>query len=186
MAESFSNALKRATGIVSTTSSGAIGITTNKITGLALDTGLVSIGDLVVNQHYRAGAKVTNVGSGTSVTVDRDSVNTAAATSQTINFLGATTAYSSPSATKSVLIGGTFANLTENNISVTVEVYDNSAVATAHSTSLIASDIPIPTGSSFVISEAGKTVLEAQDEVRVYCNTATGVDVNLSILKGVS
>jgi len=186
MAESFSNAIKRATGIVSTTSSGAIGITTNKITGLALDTGLVSIGDMVVNQHYRAGAKVTNVGNGSSVTVDRDSTNTAAATSQTVNFLGATTAYSSPSATKSVLIGGTFANLTENNIQVTVEVYDNSGAGTAHSTGLIASEIPIPAGSSFVISEAGKTVLEAQDQLRVYCDTATGVDVNLSILKGVS
>ncbi len=185
MAESFSNAIARATGIVSTTSSGAVGVTTNKITGLGLDTGLVAIGDLVINQHYRAGAKVTNVGSGTSVTVDRDSTNTAAATSQTVKFLGVTTAYTSPAATKSVLIGGTFANLTENNINIYVEVLDESGTAGVSSV-LLASDVPIPTGSSFVISEAGKTVLEATDKVLVYCDTATGVDVNLSILKGVS
>ena len=51
---------------------------------------------------------------------------------------------------------------------------------------MLASDIPIPSGSSFVISEAGKTVLEATDKVLVYSDTATAVDVNLSILKGVS
>ena len=37
-----------------------------------------------------------------------------------------------------------------------------------------------------VISDAGKTLLEGLDEVRVYCDTENGVDVNLSILKGVS
>ena len=185
MAESFSNSVKRAVGIVSATSSGAIGITTNKITGLALDTGLVSIGDLVINQHYRAGAKVTAVGSGTSIVVDRDSTNTAAATGQSVNFLGVTTAYTSPAATKSVLIGGTFANLTENNVNIYVEVLDETETAGVSSI-MLASDIPIPSGSSFVISEAGKTVLEATDKVLVYSDTASSVDVNLSILKGVS
>ena len=87
---------------------------------------------------------------------------------------------------KSILIGGTFANLTESSIQVSVEVYDNSAAGTANSTSLLASDIPIPAGSSFVISEAGKTVIEQDDQVRVYCDTANAVDVNLAILSGVS
>ena len=41
-------------------------------------------------------------------------------------------------------------------------------------------------GSSFVISEAGKTILEAFDQVTVYCDTADAVDVNLAILSGVS
>ena len=50
----------------------------------------------------------------------------------------------------------------------------------------MASKIPVPNGSSFVISDAGKTLLESLDEVRVYCDTENGVDVNLSILKGVS
>ena len=84
------------------------------------------------------------------------------------------------------MIGGTFSNLTENSIQIYVEVTDNSAAGTAHSTSLLASDIPVPTGSSFVISEAGKTVIEQSDEVRVYCDTANAVDVNLAILSGVS
>ena len=50
----------------------------------------------------------------------------------------------------------------------------------------LASDIPKPSGSSFVISEAGKTVLEANDQVTVYCDTESAVDVTLAILSGVS
>ena len=78
MAESFSNSVKRAVGIVSTVSSSAtVGISTNRITGFTLNTGVVAVGDLVVNQHFRSGAKVTAVGSGgTNVDVDRYSTNT--------------------------------------------------------------------------------------------------------------
>ena len=105
-----------------------------------------------------------------------------------MKFLGVTTAYTSPAATKSILIGGTFANLTQNDINIYVEVVDQS-LATGPigvSSAQLASDIPIPNGSSFVISEAGKTILEAFDQVTVYCDTADAVDVNLAILSGVS
>ena len=37
-----------------------------------------------------------------------------------------------------------------------------------------------------LLSDTGKTLLEGLDEVRVYCDTANAIDVNLSILKGVS
>ena len=66
-----------------------------------------------------------------------------------------------------------------------MEILDESGTAGVSSI-MLASDIPIPSGSSFVISEAGKTVLEATDKVLVYADTASSVDVNLSILKGVS
>ena len=71
---------------------------------------------------------------------------------------------------------------TANSVNLTVSVYDSSGGAE----SAIASKIPVPTGSSFVISDAGKTVLEGSDEIRVYCDTDSAIDVNLSILKGVS
>ena len=45
---------------------------------------------------------------------------------------------------------------------------------------------PVPAGSSFVISDTGKTVLETADELRVYCDTANALDVSVSILTGVS
>ena len=179
MAEAFSNKLTRAAGIVTTSSSGSIGITTNIITGIS--TVGVAVSDLVVNSNFIAGSKVTVIGV-SSVTVDRDSTNTAATSSQNVKFLGPTTAYTSASATKSILIGGTFANNTDNSVNLTVEVRDQS---TAVSVS-IASKIPVPAGSSFVISDVGKTLLEGTDEIVVYCDSANAIDANLSILTGVN
>ena len=113
---------------------------------------------------------------------DTLSVNTVAASSQVFNFLGPTTCYTSAASTKSILIGGTFANLTANSVNLTVEIYD----ASTNVSGILAGSIPVPTGSSFVISDAGKSVLEATDEVRVYCTSTNAIDVNLSILTGVS
>ena len=179
MAEAFSNKLTRAAGIVTTSSSGAVGITSTIITGIS--TVGVAVSDLVVNSNFIAGTKVTELGAN-SVTVDRTSTNTSSTTSQNVKFLGPTTAYTSAAATKSILIGGTFANNTDNSVNLTVEVRDQS---TAVSVS-IASKIPVPAGSSFVISNVGKTLLEGTDEIVVYCDSANAIDANLSILTGVN
>ena len=177
MAESFVNSLTRAAGIVTTITGGSIGITTNKISGIS--TAGIGVSDLVDNQNYIAGTIVQSVGV-TSIVVSRDSTNSAAATNQTLKFLGVTTALTA--ADKSILIGGTFANNTNSSVNLTVETYDQStAVGVA-----VASKIPVPAGSSFVITDAGKTLLETSDEIRVYADSANAIDVNLSILKGVS
>ncbi len=177
MAESFVNSLTRAAGIVTTITGGSIGVTTNKISGIS--TAGIGVSDLVDNANYIAGTIVQSVGV-TSIVVSRDSTNSAAATNQTLKFLGVTTALTA--ADKSILIGGTFANNTNSSVNLTVETYDQStAVGVA-----IASKIPVPSGSSFVITDAGKTLLETSDEIRVYVDSANAIDVNLSILKGVS
>ena len=177
MAESFVNSLTRAAGIVTTITGGSIGITTNKITGIS--TAGIGVSDLVDNTNYIAGTIVESLGVGTAY-VSRDSTNSAAATNQSLTFLGVTTALTA--ADKSILIGGTFANNTDSSVNLTVEAYDQStAVGVA-----VASKIPVPSGSSFVITDAGKTLLETSDELRVYADTANAIDVNLSILKGVS
>ena len=178
MAEAFSNKVARAAGIVSTSTGGAVGILTNLITGIS--TVDVAINDVIDNQHFILGTKVTAVGVA-SVTCDRDSTNTAAATAQNVKFLGVTTAYTS-TGTKSILVGGTFANNTGNSVNLSVTVWDNSASTEVS----IAGKIPVPNGSSFVISDAGKTVLEASDQIRIYCDTANAIDATLSILTGVS
>ena len=177
MAESFVNSLTRAAGIVTTITGGSIGITTNKITGIS--TAGIGVSDLVDNSNYIAGTIVESLGVGTAY-VSRDSTNSASATNQTLKFLGVTTALTA--ADKSILIGGTFANNTNSSVNLTVETYDQStAVGVA-----VASKIPVPAGSSFVITDAGKTLLETSDEIRVYADSANAIDVNLSILKGVS
>ena len=179
MAEAFSNKVVRAAGIVTTSSAGSIAATSTIITNIS--TGGVAVGNLVDNINFIAGTKVTVIGSG-QVTVDRASTNTATATAQNVKFLAPTEAYASPSATKSILIGGTFANNTNNQVNLTVGIHDNSAGVEA----AIASKIPVPAGSSFVISDAGKTVLEGDDKVKVYCDVDNALDVNLSILTGVN
>ena len=177
MAESFVNAQSRACGVVTTNSSGAIGVTTNIITGIS--TVGVSSGYLVDNTNFIYGTRVDRVDV-SKVYTDRDSTNTASATSQSVKFLGLTSTYTA--ASKSILIGGTFANNTENSVNIWVEVHDSSS----NTITGIGQKIPVPTGSSFVITDAGKTVLETSDSLRVYCDAANGVDVTLGILKGVS
>ena len=179
MAEAFSNKLARAVGVVTTSSSGSIGVTTNLITGIS--TTNVTVGDIVDNSQFIAGTKVSSIGVN-STTCDRDSTNTTAATSQSVKYLGLTTAYTSAASTKSILIGGTFANNTNSEVELTVHLYDDSASSNV----ALASKIPVPNGSSFVISDTGKTVLESLDAIRVYSNTANAIDVSLSILTGVS
>ena len=181
MAEAFSNSLSRAVGVVTTTASASIGIYANHISGVS--TVGISTGDIVDNANYIAGTKVTGFGATAgTVTVDRVSTNSAAVSSASVSFLGVTSCYTSPAATKSILIGGTFANNTENSVNLSVEILDSSGPTAA----LLASKIPVPNGSSFVISDTGKTLLEAGDVVRVYCDSNNAIDVNLSILTGVS
>ena len=179
MAESFTNSLNRAVGIVTSGASAAIGVHTNMITGIS--TVGLAVSSFVDNQHFIAGTKVSSIGVSSAI-CDRDSLNSAAASTQTVTFLGVTTAYTSTAGEKAILIGGTFANNTANQVNLTVSTYDASAGVEAQ----IASKVPVPYGSSFVVSDTGKTLLEGLDEIRVYCDTANAIDVNLSILKGVS
>ena len=188
MAEAFSNQVARAAGIVTSYSGSTIGAGSTTITVTSI-TG-IGVSFLVDNQNFIAGTKVHSTlpvsgGVGTVFT-DKSSTNTTSASSQVVKFLGPTTAYTSPSATKSIIIGGTFANNTNNSVNLTVEVYDTSVGVTSTGSVAIASKIPVPGGSSFVISDTGKTLLEAGDELKVYCDTEDAIDVSLSILTGVN
>tara|TARA_R100000406_G_scaffold23945_2_gene15309 strand:+ start:32 stop:568 length:537 start_codon:yes stop_codon:yes gene_type:complete len=178
MAESFVNALAKSAGIVTTSPNCSVGITSTVIAGVS--TVNLGVGYLINNQHFRGGTKVVSIDSTSQVTVDRSSTNTAAVNNQSVKFMGPTAAYTSPAATKSILIGGTFSNLTNNNVNITVEI------VTGVTSTTIANDIPVPTGSSFVISDAGKTVLGAGDVINIYCDTENAVDGTLGILKGVN
>ena len=176
MAEVFANALKKAVGVVTTSSSGSIGITSTLITGIS--TVGVAVGYLVDNGNFIGGSKVSVIGAG-QVTVDNTSTNTASTSSQTVNFVGLTTVYVS-TGLKSILIGGTLANNTTSQVSATVQV---SSGSTSYN---LLYKIPVPAGSSVVISDAGKTLLTASDEIRVGSNVANSLDVTLAILQGVS
>ena len=179
MAESFVNANKRNVGIVTSYSSCTVAAGSTTVV-VAANTG-IGISDMVVNTNIIGGTKVTQI-EGTTIYTDTNSTNTASASGQSVKFLGVTTAYTSAAATKSVIIGGTLTNNGTNAIRCFIEVRDTSA---SLNTNLVY-DSPIPTGSSLIVSDAGKTLLEATDELRVYCDTASGLDANFSVLKGVS
>ena len=176
MAESFTNALKRSVGVVTTSSSGSIAANATTITGIS--TVGVSVGYLVDNGNFIGGSKVSAIGVG-QVTVDSTSTNTTSTSTQTVNFVGLTTVYTS-TGLKSILIGGTLANNTSNQVSATVQV---SSGSTSYN---LLYKVPVPAGSSVVISDAGKTLLNASDEVRVGSSVANSLDVTLAILQGVS
>jgi hypothetical protein len=176
MAEVFTNALKKAVGVVTTSSSGSIGITSTIITGIS--TAGVSVGYLVDNGNFIGGSKVSVIGAG-QVTVDSTSTNTSATSSQSVNFVGLTTIYAS-TGLKSILIGGTLANNTTNQVSATVQV---SSGSTSYN---LLYKVPVPAGSSVIISDAGKTLLNASDEIRVGSSVVNSLDVTLAILQGVA
>ena len=183
MAEVFSNQIARAAGIVTSYAGSTIGAGSTAIVVTA-NTG-IGVSFLVDNQNFIAGTKVHSI-DGTTIYVDRNSTNNVSASSQMVRFLGPTTAYTSPSATKTIIIGGTFANNTNNSVNLTVEVYDTSVGITSTGSVAIASKIPIPAGSSFVISDIGKTLLEGGDELKIYCDTTDAIDASISVLSGVN
>ena len=177
MAEAFINAQSRAVGVVTTNTGGTVGVTTNIIAGIS--TVGISSGYIVDTSNFIYGTRVDRVDV-SKVYVDRDSTNTSAASDQDVKFLGLTSSYTA--ASKSILIGGTIANNTDSSVNIYVELHDSSS----NTITALCQKIPIPTGSSFVITDAGKTVLETSDSLRVYCDTANGVDCTFGILKGVS
>ena len=179
MAEAFSNSITKTVGVVTSYTGSTIGAGATSITVTA-NTG-IGVSDLVVNQHFTGGTKVSQI-DGTTIYTDIASTNETAASSQVVKFLGITTVYTSAAATKSIVIGGTLTNNENGAIKVFVETRDSSAGVDAN----LVYNAPVPEGSSMIISDAGKTVLEATDELRVYCDTKNGVDVNFSILSGVS
>ena len=159
----------------STVAAGSTQITVTANTG-------IGVSDLVDNGNFIAGTRVAQI-DGTTIFTDRNSTNTASAVRRSDS---TTTAYTSPSATKSIIIGGTFSNNTNNSVNLTLEVLDSSVGVTSTGAVALASKIPVPAGSSFVISDTGKTLLESGDELRIYCDTTSAIDASLSILTGVS
>ena len=85
---------------------------------------------------------------------------------------GATTTYTVPSATTSVMIGCNLANTSASQIKVDVQVAGV----------YLAKDIPIPAGSALSVLD-GKIILETTDTVVVTSDTASSCDVIVSVLE---
>jgi len=175
MAEIFTNSFTRAAGIVTSSSNASFAAAATTITGIS--TTNIQVGSLVDNVHFIGGTKVTAVGTG-EVTVDIQSTNTSTVTGTIVSFLGVTTSYVATN--KSVLIGGTLSNLTQGQIEATIQVASGS---TAYN---LLYGVPVPAGSSLVVSDAGKTLLQPGDRINLAVNANNSADLSLSILDGVN
>jgi len=85
---------------------------------------------------------------------------------------GATTTYTVPSATTSVMIGCNLANRTTSQIKVDVQAAGAYVIKGA----------PIPSGSALSVLD-GKIILETTDTVVVTSDTASSCDVIVSVLE---
>lgn len=85
---------------------------------------------------------------------------------------GATTTYTVPASTTSVMIGCNLANKTGSQITVDVQVAGVYLVK----------GVPIPAGSALSVLD-GKVILETTDTVIVTSSAATSCDVIVSVLE---
>ena len=90
--------------------------------------------------------------------------------------------YTAPSSTTTVIIGVTLANTTGAGIHVGLGITRPSADVSKEDISLI-KDVPIPQGSSFEFMAGNKLVLETEDTVTVESDTASSLDVALTIME---
>ena len=183
MAESFTNKSIRRVGVTTSVTTASIGVATDRITNIS--TWNTAVGALVDAVQFVGGTRVktidtaSNFGTSGVVIVDSTSTNVAAATTQTVGFHSVTSLYTA--AEKTILIGGTFANNTNSQVkaSLVLSQEDNQHVNIVH-------DVPVPEGSSLVISEAGKIVVGIGSTLSAAVNADMGCDVVFSFLKGVT
>lgn len=88
------------------------------------------------------------------------------------------TAYTVPSGTVAVVIGLNVANITGNQINVDLKVDKASG-----DDIFLVKNIPIPNGASFEFNAGNKFVLQTGDAIKVQSDTASSVDVIVSVLE---
>jgi hypothetical protein len=93
-----------------------------------------------------------------------------------------TSVYTVPATTTTVIIGAVLANILASQIKVDVKIVTASSAGENANDVYLVKDLPIPNGSSFELIE-GKVVLETGDIVKVESDTASSLDVALSVLE---
>jgi hypothetical protein len=86
--------------------------------------------------------------------------------------------YTVPGSTEVTVIGMTLANVTSGPILADVSLFDGASYIS------VVKEAPIPTGGSLVVVGGDqKLVMEAGDSMRVKSDTASSIDVIMSILE---
>ena len=86
--------------------------------------------------------------------------------------------YTVPASTEVTVIGLTVSNVTGSTVKATVSLFDGSTFTS------IVTDGPVPAGGSLVVvGGAQKLVMETGDDMRIKSDTASSLDVVMSILE---
>ncbi len=93
-----------------------------------------------------------------------------------------TSTYSVPIAKKAVIIGCVLANTTAAQIKVSAKIETNATTGEDADDVWLIRNLPISSGASFELIE-GKVVLGAQDNFKCESDTASSLDVALSVME---
>ena len=87
--------------------------------------------------------------------------------------------YTAGSGVTTVVLGLILTNIHTAQVTATVRLVSD----TANGTSLIASGVPIPVGSSLEIMAGNKVILETTDQITIDCSVADKLSGTLSIME---
>ena len=93
-----------------------------------------------------------------------------------------TTVYTVPASTTTVVIGAVLSNITAGQVKANVQIVTASSTGENADDVFLVRELPIPSGSSFELME-GKVVMETGDMFKVDSDTASSIDVALSIME---
>ena len=93
-----------------------------------------------------------------------------------------TTVYTVPASTTTVVIGAVLSNITAGQVKANMQIVTASSTGENADDVFLVRELPIPSGSSFELME-GKVVMETGDMFKVESDTASSIDVALSIME---
>ena len=94
-----------------------------------------------------------------------------------------TTVYTVPASTTTVVIGLTVANILGASITASAQIVTASTTGENADDVYFIKNIPLPSGSSVEMMAGNKINLGAGAVIKLTCNTASGIDVVLSIME---
>ena len=94
-----------------------------------------------------------------------------------------TTVYTVPSSTTTVVLGLIVGNVTGSVVNATVHVESDTSDTETNGNVELVTNAPIPAGGSLETLGGGKLVLHTTDILRVTSDTASSLDVALSIME---
>ena len=93
------------------------------------------------------------------------------------------TLYTVPSATTCVVIGLTMCNVHSTSVTASVKIESDTSDTETNGNVELVTAAPIPAGGSLESLGGGKLVLQTTDILRVTSDTASSLDVSLSIME---